>query len=199
MSEEALFATPYPIMDNTTILFIALGLAMDAFAVSITSGFTVRQLKIHYALKIALFFGLFQAIMPVMGWAAGFGLRDFISSVDHWIAFVLLTAIGIKMIYESRAIKKEEKEVVILSIYALLLLSIATSIDAFAVGFSLSALNVSIINPALIIGIITFMLSFAGVFIGNRFGHLFESKIEIVGGVILIGIGIKILLEHSGQ
>lgn len=186
-------------MDTLTVLFIALGLSMDAFAVSITSGFTVRQLKIHYALKIALFFGLFQAIMPLLGWTAGFGLRDFISSIDHWIAFVLLTAIGIKMIYEARIIKEEEKEVVILSIYALLLLSIATSIDAFAVGFSLSALNVSIVNPALIIGIITFILSFAGVFIGNRFGHLFESKIEIVGGIILIGIGIKILIEHLGQ
>lgn len=186
-------------MDTITVLFIALGLAMDAFAVSITSGFTVRKLKIHYALKIALFFGLFQAIMPLLGWAAGFGLRDFISSIDHWIAFVLLTAIGIKMIYESRIIKEEEREVIILSIYALLLLSIATSIDAFVVGFSLSAINVSIINPALIIGIVTFFLSLLGVFIGNRFGHLFESKIEIAGGVILIGIGIKILLEHLGQ
>lgn len=186
-------------MDTITVLFIALGLAMDTFAISITSGFTVRKLEIRYALKIALFFGLFQAIMPLLGWAAGFSLKDFISSIAHWVVFVLLTAIGTKMIYESRVIKKEEKEVVILGIYTLLLLSIATSIDAFAVGFSLSALNVSIINPALIIGIITFILSFFGVFIGNRFGHLFESKIEIVGGVILIGIGIKILIEHLGQ
>lgn len=185
-------------MDTLTVLFIALGLAMDAFAVSITSGFTVRQLKVHYAFKIAMFFGLFQAVMPVLGWAAGFGIRDFISSIDHWIAFVLLTAIGGKMIYEARIIKGEEKEVVILSLYALLLLSIATSIDAFAVGFSLSALNVSIINPALIIGVITFILSFLGVFIGNRFGHLFESKMEIVGGLILMSIGLKILLEHLG-
>lgn len=183
-------------MDFFTIFFIALGLAMDAFAVSITSGFTVRILKIQYAFKIALFFGLFQAIMPLLGWIAGYSIKDFISAIDHWVAFGLLSFIGIKMIYEASLIKKEEEDLLILSLYSLFLLSIATSIDAFAVGFSLSALNISILNPAIIIGIITFLLSFLGVYIGNRFGHLFESKIEIAGGLILIGIGFKILIEH---
>lgn len=183
-------------MDFFTIFFIALGLAMDAFAVSITSGFTIRILKIEYAFKIALFFGFFQAIMPLLGWIAGYSIKDFISAIDHWIAFGLLSFIGIKMIYEASLIKKEEKDLLVLSLYSLLILSIATSIDAFAVGFSLSALSVSILNPAIIIGIITFLLSFFGVYIGNRFGHLFESKIEIAGGLILIGIGFKILIEH---
>lgn len=183
-------------MDLFTIFFIALGLAMDAFAVSITSGFTAKTLKIQYAMKIALFFGFFQALMPLLGWSAGFGIKDFLSAVDHWIAFGLLSFIGIKMIYEATLIKKEEKEIAILSLYALLLLSIATSIDAFAVGLSLSALDVAILSPAIIIGVVTFVISFLGVYIGNRFGHFFESKIEIAGGLIMIGIGLKILIEH---
>jgi putative Mn2+ efflux pump MntP len=179
-----------------TIIFIALGLAMDAFAVSITSGIAIKNLKINNALKIALFFGFFQAFMPVIGWLAGLSLRDFISNIDHWIAFGLLSLIGGKMIYESLQMESREKKSNPLNIYLLLILSIATSIDALAVGISFSFLDLSIALPVMVIGTITFGLSFLGVFIGNKSGHFFEGKIEIIGGVILIGIGIKILLEH---
>lgn len=182
-------------MSIISIIFIAVGLAMDAFAVSVAGGVAVKTHKIRQALKMAIFFGVFQGIMPVVGWLAGVGIKNFISGFDHWIAFGLLTVIGIKMIYESTVIKSEKPELSF-SLYMLLMLAIATSIDALAVGLSLSFLNVFIIIPSIVIGIITFVLSLAGFFIGNKFGHLLESKIEILAGLILIGIGIKILLEH---
>ncbi len=183
-------------MNLITILFIAFGLATDAFAVSITSGFIIKKLKISYAIRIAIFFGLFQAIMPIIGWLAGISIREFISSIDHWIAFGLLSTIGIKMIYESTKMKEDEKTFDPLNIYVLLILSIATSIDALAVGLSLSFLKIAIITPSIIIGVITFLLSLIGVYIGDKSGHFFESKIEVLGGLILIGIGVKILIEH---
>ena len=182
-------------MDIITILFIAFGLSMDAFAVSVTSGITIKNLKVNNALQIAFFFGLFQAIMPIIGWSAGLSLRDFISGIDHWIAFVLLSVIGCKMFYESTKMKTDKETSNPLNIYMLLILSIATSIDALAVGLSLSFLKIFIVTPAIIIGGVTFLLSFAGVFIGNKVGHFFENKIEIAGGLILIGIGVKILVE----
>jgi putative Mn2+ efflux pump MntP len=185
-------------MDLITVTFIAFGLAMDAFAVSITSGITIKQLRIRNALKIAMFFGAFQAIMPIVGWLAGLSLRDFISGVDHWIAFGLLSLIGCKMIYESIKMESSQKVINPLNIYVLLMLSVATSIDALAVGVSFAFLKVSIITPVIVIGIVTFVLSLLGVFVGDKFGRFFEKKIEIVGGLILIGIGIKILVEHLG-
>lgn len=185
-------------MDLITISLIAIGLAMDAFAVSIANGIAMKTLRVRHALLIASFFGGFQAVMPVIGWLAGISLKEILSSIDHWIAFGLLSAVGIKMIYESFKIKEAEEEAQNLTIYLLLMLSIATSIDALAVGLSFAFLDISIFAPVLIIGIVTFVLSYLGVVIGNRFGHLFESKIEIVGGVVLIGIGLKILLEHLG-
>ena len=183
-------------MDIISIIFIAFGLAMDAFAVSITSGLTIKSLKIKNALKIAIFFGLFQAIMPIIGWLAGLSFRDYISSIDHWIAFGLLSVIGSKMIYESFHMESNKRKINQLNVYVLLIFSVATIIDALAVGLSLSFLKVSIVFPALIIGIVTFLLSILGVYIGNRFGHYFERKIEMIGGLILIFIGIKILFEH---
>lgn len=181
-------------MNFLSILLIAAGLAMDAFAVSITSGITVRHLRIKHALKIALFFGFFQAIMPIIGWLSGMSLRNIISGFDHWIAFGLLSIIGCKMIYESFKLKKEKINPQ--NIYILFILSIATSIDALAVGLSLSFLKVAIILPAIIIGVVTFLLSFFGVYVGNKVGHFFERKIEMIGGLVLIGIGLKILIEH---
>lgn len=183
-------------MDIVTIL-IALGLAMDSFSVSITRGLTNTQTRMSIeALKVAFFFGLFQGIMPVIGWLAGVSIIDFISDFDHWIAFGLLTFIGLRMIYESTT-KDSKKMVSSSSFSVLIMLSIATSIEALAVGLSLSFLEVSIITPAIIIGIITFSLSFLGVYIGKRFGGFFQ-KIGVLGGVILVVIGIKILTEHMG-
>jgi putative Mn2+ efflux pump MntP len=184
-----------PEMD-ITILVIAIGLAMDSFSVSITRGFTnTKTTQSLEALKIAFFFGLFQGFMPIIGWFAGLSVIDFISSFDHWIAFGLLSLIGGRMIYES--VSKESKQVInSSSLKVLLVLSIATSIDALAVGISLSFLETSIVIPAIIIGIITFSLSFLGVFIGKKFGSYFE-KIGILGGVILIVIAIRILIEHT--
>lgn len=183
-------------MEIFNIIIIAFGLAMDAFAVSITSGLSIKNLKIKHAFLIAVFFGMFQAFMPIIGWFAGLGLREFIESVDHWVAFILLSVIGCKMIYESIKIESIERRTNPLNIYILLMLSIATSIDALAVGISFSILMISIITPIIIIGVVTFLLSFFGVYIGNKKGHFFEGKIEILGGIILIFIGLKILIEH---
>ena len=183
-------------MSIITTVLIALGLAMDALAVSITCGSIIKRLKINSAFKIAVFFGSFQALMPLVGWAAGLTFRDYITSFDHWVAFGLLVLVGGKMIYESFQKESGKKQIDPLNLSILLVLSIATSIDALAVGLSLSFLNVSIILPAIIIGVITLALSFAGVFLGNKLAHLLKTRIELLGGLILIGIGIKILVEH---
>ena len=183
-------------MDSLTIIIVAVGLAMDAFVVSIVSGSAYRQLHIRGALRIAIFFGAFQAFMPLIGSLAGLTLREYISRCDHWIAFGLLAAVGGKMIYESFKIKSVEENPDPSNIFVLLVLSIATSIDALAVGISLSLIAGSIAVAAIIIGLVTFILSYLGVCIGKRFGHFFESKMEALGGVILIGIGTKVLIEH---
>jgi len=180
-----------------TIVVIAVGLAMDAFAVSIVSGAAYRQLHVKHALRIALFFGGFQAIMPLIGSLAGLTLKGHIAEYDHWIAFGLLTGVGGKMIYESFKIKEAEKKFDPTSLVTLVALAVATSIDALAVGITLSLITKSIILAVAIIGAVTFVLSYIGVAIGKRFGHFFESKIEILGGAILIAIAVKILLQHT--
>ncbi len=184
-------------MEPITILLIALGLAMDAFAVSITSGITIRNLRMGHALKIGIFFGSFQAIMPAIGWFTGTGMRVLVYGIDHWIAFFLLSFIGCRMIYGALRTDEEERKYDPLNIHVLLLLSFATSIDALAVGVSFAFLKVSILAPVLIIGLITFILSFFGVYIGDRLGHFFEKKMEVAGGIILIIIGLKILVESG--
>lgn len=181
-------------MDFISVIFIAVALAMDAFAVSITNGIAMCNLRIRPALLIALFFGAFQAIMPLLGWFAGFRLKDLIVSIDHWIAFALLTFIGVKMIYEASVLEK--KEVQLATIPTLFLLAIATSIDAFAVGITFVFLNVNILMPVIIIGIVTFIISYTGVWIGCNVGKNLSGKAEIIGGIILIIIGLKILIEH---
>ena len=183
-------------MHFAMILFIAVGLSMDAFAVSVVTGSMYRELKIRHALRMALFFGGFQAAMPLIGSLLGKGLYSHIGAYDHWIAFGLLTFVGGKMIYESFAIESAEKSLDPTRITVLLTLSVATSIDALAIGLTLSLLTSSIILAAAFIGLVTFLLSYAGVAIGKRFGHFFESKIEIIGGLILIAIGVRILVQH---
>lgn len=180
-------------MDFVSIIFLAIGLAMDAFSVSITRGLTLKC-NIKYALIIAIFFGGFQALMPVIGWFSGIQLQNIVSALAPWIAFLLLLGIGIKMIYESFHV--DEDVCNIFSLKELLILSVATSIDAFAVGVTFAILNTPIITPIIVIGLVTFILSLIGVYIGKNMGHLFENKIEIIGGLILIIIGFKILLEN---
>jgi putative Mn2+ efflux pump MntP len=179
-----------------TIVVIALGLAMDAFAVSIISGATYEQLKIRHALRMAVFFGVFQAIMPLIGSLAGITLRTCIASYDHWVAFILLSGVGMRMIYESFKIKPTRKNLNPSNILVLLVLSVATSIDALIIGITISLLMVPIAITVIVIGLVTFTLSYAGVYVGKRVGHFFENKIEALGGLILIGLGAKILLQH---
>ena len=183
-------------MNLITIIIIAIGLAMDAFAVSIASGVIIKNIRLSYALRMALLFGGFQAIMPFIGWLVGSSFSSYIAAFDHWVAFGLLAFIGGRMIYESTILKDAEKKTDPRKLMVLFILAIATSIDALAVGFSFSFLNVTIAEPVIIIGLITFLLSFAGVYIGAKTGSIFENKIEIIGGVILIGVGFKILIEH---
>lgn len=184
-------------MNILTIIIIAIGLAMDAFAVSIASGTFYKKPQKSHAFRLALAFGGFQAIMPLIGWLAGLGLKNVITDYDHWVAFTLLTVIGFKMIYESFKIKQVQKKSAELSNTMLLILAVATSIDALAVGVTFGfLLPGSVILAVVIIGIITFVFSYTGFYIGKSFGHFFETGIEALGGLILIGIGSKILFEH---
>ncbi|WBW95167.1 manganese efflux pump MntP [Oceanirhabdus sp. W0125-5] len=185
-------------MTFSTIFIIAVGLAMDAFAVSITSGITIKKLKVRHALKIALFFGVFQGVMPLIGWALSIKFSDYIESVDHWIAFILLGCIGVKMIREAFDNEEDESKKNPLDLKTLTILSIATSIDALVVGVSFAFLEVNILYATFIIAVITYVICFIGVLIGKKFGELFNKKAEIFGGVILVLMGIKILLEHLG-
>ena len=183
-------------MKMFTIIIIAAGLAMDAFAVSVASGTAYKQLNVKHALRMAVFFGGFQAFMPLIGSLAGLSVKEYIANYDHWAAFGLLSAVGVKMIYESFKIDPAEKIFDPSSIFVLLILSVATSIDALAVGITLSLITSSVAAAVITIGLMTFVFSYLGVFIGKKFGHFFESKIEALGGLILIGLGLKILLEH---
>lgn len=174
-----------------------MGLAMDAFAVSISCGFSVDEFKKRHAFRIAFAFGLFQALMPVAGWALGTGFRDLIAGFDHWIALALLSFIGGKMLWESR--ESCQKRTNLLDWHILFMMSLATSIDAFAVGLTFAVLAISIVTPVIIIGLVTFVMSWTGVILGDRFGCFFGRKVERAGGLILIGIGLKIFAEHLIQ
>lgn len=183
-------------------LVLGVGLAMDAFAVSICKGLAMRKVNKKQAVVIALFFGGFQAIMPAIGWLLCKGFQTYIEAFDHWIAFVLLVFIGVKMIIET--LRDKEEDVVIekmdppLDMKEMLMLAIATSIDALAVGISLAALNRPIVESAAIIGVVTFVISIIGVCIGNFFGNRYKKRAELTGGIILALIGVKILCEHMG-
>lgn len=185
-------------MSLITIVLIAIALAMDAFAVSLSTGVTMCKMHLRNALRMAAFFGAFQAIMPIAGWSVGRFAAELIKSYDHWVAFALLTILGGKMVYEAIWGKdgNEEEKKDPHNVYILLTLAFATSIDAAAVGISLSFLRVAIIQPSIIIGIITFFISLLGVYIGCKAGDIFGSKIEVLGGLVLVGIGAKILVQH---
>lgn len=184
-------------MNFITIFLTSFGLAMDAFAVSVGSGISLKKVTLKDGIIIGTFFGGFQFIMPIIGWVAGLTFREFIVSFDHWVAFSLLSLIGGKMLYEAwQEEGEEETGTDFRNLYVLLTLAIATSIDALAVGLGFSVIKTPILLAAIIIGIITFLLSFSGVYLGSKFGHLFEKQAEIIGGFVLIGIGVKILLEH---
>lgn len=182
------------------IFLIGIGLSMDAFAVSVCKGLSMHRINYGYALVIALFFGVFQGLMPVIGWALGSTLSGYVTAIDHWIAFVLLAAVGAKMLWDALHEECEgcEPDDGKLDVRELFALAIATSIDALAVGIGFSFLQINIAEATLIIGITTFCLSIIGVVVGNRFGARFEKPAQIVGGVVLIVIGLKILLEHLG-
>ena len=194
-------------MNFIALIFTAFALSMDAFAVSITKGMTIKNLNKSTALKMALTFGVFQGAMPLLGWALGISFESYIKSIDHWIAFILLGFIGFNMIKGFFDDRKEENaselefsattDVDDLSNKEIIMLAVATSIDALAVGISFAFLNVSIIPAASIICIITFLVCVVGVFVGNKVGDIFNGYAELVGGVILILIGFNIFNEHT--
>lgn len=183
-------------MNLIAILGIAVALSMDALAVSLANGCMIKELRFHHAFRITFSFGFFQAVMPLLGWLAGISLVNYIKNFDHWIAFGLLMFIGIKMIMQSFQGSGDDQKNSCLHFPTLMLLSFATSIDALAVGVSFAALKIYIIMPVIIIGLVTFLICLTGIYLGNRIGHLISFKLELAGGLILIGIGLKILFEH---
>ena len=178
------------------IFVVAFALAMDAFAVAVVTGMSARDLKVRDALQVAFFFGGFQAVMPLAGWLGGQGLRELVSGIDHWVAFGLLSAVGCKMIYESARPGHARTAAAHLNTRRLLVLSVATSIDALAAGVSFAFLQVNIVAAASIIGAVTFALSLGGVFAGSVCGHFFERKALAAGGLVLVGMGISMLWRH---
>ncbi len=169
---------------------------MDCFAVSITAGATNKNVTKSKTLEVALFFGLFQGLMPVIGWLLGLSVKTYIENIDHWIAFGIFVLIGGKMIFESVKKHTEKKPLNIDRVVIIIVLSIATSIDALIVGTSFVFLEVSIIKAVVIIGIITFFVSLLGIYVGKKYGYFWGNKAELIGGLVLIGIGTKILLDH---
>lgn len=179
------------------LFLIAVGLSMDAFAVSVCKGLAMPKCTFKKVAIVGLWFGGFQALMPAIGYVLGAQFQEAIASIDHWIAFVLLALIGGNMIHEALDNDEEEADAS-LDVKPMFLLAVATSIDALAIGITFAFLKVNIIPAVCFIGIVTFIISFAGVKIGNVFGARYKNKAEIVGGVILILLGLKILLEHLG-
>ena len=182
-------------MEFGEIFLIGIGIAMDAFAVSICKGLSMKKINWKSAIIISLYFGIFQAIMPAIGYYLGSTFSSFVEKIDHWIAFILLVIVGGKMIKDSLDNELENKNDDI-SFKTMVILSIATSIDALAIGITFAFFEINIVVAVSIIGFITFLLSILGVKIGNKFGDKFQNKAEVIGGVILILIGIKILFEH---
>lgn len=180
------------------LLILAIGLSMDAFAVSVCKGLAMKKLEFKNIVLVGLWFGGFQALMPTIGYFLGVQFKNQITAIDHWIAFVLLGIIGANMIKEACSKDDEEEVKANLDVKTMFMLAIATSIDALAVGITFAFLSVNLVHAVTFIGITTFILSAVGVGIGNIFGTKYKAKAEIAGGIILILLGIKILLEHLG-
>ena len=178
------------------LFLIGVGLSMDAFAVSVCKGLCMKRLDMRQALVIALFFGGFQGLMPLLGWALGTQFERYITPVDHWIAFGLLALIGGKMLWDAWHDEEDDEPADPTRTGTLFLMAIATSIDALAVGISFALLSVNIVPAITLIGCTTCLISIAGVWLGNRLGELFKRRATIVGGIVLIVIGVKILIEH---
>lgn len=188
-------------MDLPTLLLIAVGLSMDAFAVAITYGVSFRKREHRFALEIALAFGLFQAVMPLLGWLLGLGLRRYIERFDHWIACAMLLYVGGKMLVDAlRRTDEEQPAAPTLDRWVLLGLAVATSIDALAVGLALSLVGASLLGPALLIGATTFAISYLGIVLGHELTGWLRRRgravVQAVGGIVLIGIGVRILVAH---
>ena len=184
-------------MNFAELFLLALGLSMDAFAVSVCKGLAMKKLSVKKAFVIGLWFGGFQALMPTLGYLLGTRFEKYVTAIDHWIAFVLLVLIGANMIKEALS-KEEDSANDSVDIKTMFLLAVATSIDALAVGVTYAFLQVQIVPAVTFIGVITFCLSVAGVKIGNVFGVRYKSRAELCGGIVLILMGCKILLEHLG-
>lgn len=184
-------------MDIITLFMLAVGLSMDAFAVSICKGLAMKKITPSKMAIVGLWFGGFQMLMPLIGYLLGFQFSEKISTIDHWVAFVLLGLIGGGMIKEALS-GEEEKADASLDIRTMFLLAVATSIDALAVGVTFAFMNVEVLPASALIGVVTFLFSAVGVKVGNVFGMKYKSKAELAGGVLLVLLGVKILLEHLG-
>lgn len=179
------------------LILIAFGVAMDAFAVSIGKGLSMKKMEYKNVIIVGLYFGIFQAIMPAIGYFLGINFESFITSIDHWIAFILLSIIGINMIRE--CLRNQDENISdSFEFKTMMPLAIATSIDALAIGVTFAFLRINIVTSTLLIGVITALTSMLGVVVGKKFGDKFEKKAQILGGVILILIGTKILFQHLG-
>lgn len=184
-------------MNFPSILVLAIGLGMDAFSVAIGVGANARAISFGPVFRFSFFFGLFQVLMPIVGWSAGVSVANYIAGYDHWVAFGLLAFVGGKMIMESfNNEQPKDNSADPTKGLTLIILSVATSIDALAVGPSFAFLKISIFYPSIIIGIVAFLMTMIGMFFGEKLGKIFGNRVEILGGLILIGIGVKILIEH---
>lgn len=185
-------------MDGVTIFMTALGLAMDAFAVSVCKGISLQRIKLSHALRFGVFFGAFQFAMPLLGWFLASSFAEYIQAYDHWIAFILLAFIGGKMFKEGCEDDGEEvcDEAEILSFRNMTVLAVATSIDAMAVGISFALIHVDVLSASAVIGVVAFALSAAGVLLGKKLGGVFQKGAEKFGGIVLILIGLRILIDH---
>jgi manganese efflux pump family protein len=185
-------------MSILSLIAIAFALAMDAFAVALVTGLTLSALTGRHVFRLAFHFGLFQAFMPIIGWVAGYAVRDYIEAFDHWIAFGLLAYVGIRMIYEATGkCDDDSAHGDPTRGWSLVILSTATSIDALAVGLSLALIGVPVVMPAIVIGVVAAGMTALGMFLGRRIGSIWGKRVEVLGGLILFGIGVKIVIEHT--